>query len=554
MVGPGWLTVCLLLCVLGGCQGAISSPSGGPTEGGQGTPAASLPNDAMGRASALPNPATARRLTRFEYDNTVRDLLGIEAKAASEFPSEEMALGFDDNASALMFSPTLAEQAFGKAMQLAPAAVEKAGSFAPCTTADVTAECARSFAAGFGKRAYRRPLAEDELDRILQVMQPSVVAGDFEHALELGAAVILSSFPFFYRVELGTGVAPANKPGFTELTSYEVAARLSYTLWGSLPDDSLLALADRGELQDVATIEQQAGRLLSDARARRVIARFHEQWLELKLIASANHDPALFPDYTPEVPALLRQELDAFLDHAAFDGKGLRDVFAGSYSYWNGPLAAFYGAAAMSGTELRRVELEPGKYAGLLTRAGPLSSHAGFSFTSPTRRGAFVRRRLLCQELPPPPANVSTTPAADVPGKTRRDLVAQHSRDPSCASCHALTDPIGLGLEDFDATGRFRTLENANAVDAAGEVVDSSIGAFRGGAELGQKLANAPEVQTCLATQMFRYLLGQKEAAGDGALLAAMAHAAALPENSYREVILELVSSDQFRYLAVGGP
>lgn len=545
-----WLAV----LALSACQGSIigtSAGEGSSASANSGATGAGVDGTGKGGAGAKRAAAgtTARRLTRFEYDNTVFDLLGVKAKAESEFPTEEAALGFDNNAEALMFSPTLAEQAFSKAEQLGPAAVAKAASFAACVATEKTPSCARTFAAALAARAFRRPAADDELDRIAVVMKPSLDAGQFEHALELSAQVIFSSLPFFYRIELGTGKPVLGKPGLTELTSYERAARLSYALWGTLPDEALTSLASQDGLHDVEQLRSQAERLLADPRARRLIARFHEQWLQLKPVESANHDPRIFPDYTPEVPPLLRQELNAFLDHAAFEGGGLQDIFSAPYTFLNAPLSAFYGISGVQGSDLRLVQLDPTKYAGLLTRAGLLSANAGFGFTSPTRRGAYVRRRLLCQDLPPPPPGVPTTPAANAPGTTRRALVLQHSTDPSCTACHELTDPIGLGLEDFDATGRYRSQEDGKPVDASGNVAQSSLGSFRGGAELGRKLAGSPEAAACFARQVFRYLSGRQEDAPDTALLSAMSSAAALPGTGYREAILSFVTSDSFLYL-----
>lgn len=542
---------CCICAALLGCEAQISPIRGdvGMTPFGSAGAGAGATSASGGAGPAAVNGVRApvHRLNRFEYDATISDLLGVDAKAQAEFPADETALSYDNNAGALMFSPTLAEQLLGKAQQLAPAAVAKAPTFAACAATEQTPSCARAFVVGLGARAFRRPLTDAEVERSAAVMQPSLDRGDFKRALELATQVILTSYPFLYRVELGTGAAPAGKPGLRELSSFERAARLSYTLWGTMPDDTLSSLASQGGLSDRAALQAQTERLLADPRARRVVARFHEQWLQLKPIESANHDPQLFPDYTPEVPQLLRRELDAFLDYAAFEGGGLRDVLSAPYTFVNDALAKFYGISGVTGADLRRVDLDSGHYAGLLTRAGVLSQHAGFDFTSPTRRGAYVRRRLLCQELAPPPPGVVTTPPPATGAESRRELVNRHSQDPSCKSCHELTDPIGLGLEDFDATGRYRALENGAPIDTAGAVTGTSIGVFRGAAELGQKLAVSPEAQRCYATQLFRYLSGRQEQAADEALLAEMSAAGG---DTYRQAILGFVTSDQFFYLA----
>ncbi len=550
MINPSKVQAWWIVCgALLGCEGRITSLQGsaGMTPFASASGGAASTSSGAGPAAENGVRSPVHRLNRFEYDATISDLLGVDAKAQAEFPPDETALSYDNNAAALMFSPTLAEQLFGKAQQLAPAAVAKAPTFAACAATEQTPSCARAFVVGFGARAFRRPLTDEEVDRIAGVMRPSLDRAEFTRALELATQVILTSYPFLYRVELGTKAAPAGKPGLRELSSFERAARLSYTLWGTMPDNTLSSLASQDGLSDRAAVQAQAERLLGDPRARHVVARFHEQWLQLKPIESANHDPQLFPDYTPEVPQLLRRELDAFLDFAAFEGRGLKDVLSARYTFVNEPLAKFYGIPGIAGTELRHVDLGSAHYAGLLTRAGVLSRHAGFGFTSPTRRGAYVRRRLLCQELAPPPPEVATTPPPATGAQSRRELVSRHSQDPSCKSCHDLTDPIGLGLEDFDATGRYRALENGAPIDTAGAVSGTSIGDFHGAAELGQKLASAPEVQRCYATQLFRYLSGRQEQAADEALLAEMSAAAG---DTYRRAILDFVTSDQFYYLA----
>jgi hypothetical protein len=552
MRSPAFTSGCWLLAsLLAACQGSLDAPS---SSAAADAPGAAGQEAGIDPTAQIPIAGSVRRLTRFEYDRTIYDLLEVDAKARAEFPADETALGFDNNSDALMFSPALAEQLFSKAQQLAPAAVARASQFAPCAASEKSSACARNFIEAFGSRAFRRPLTAAEIDGIAKTIEPHVASGRFERALELVAETVLSSFAFLYRVELNTGAPAPGKAGLRELSSYERAARLSYALWGSLPDQALLELASRNGLSDVAAVRSEAQRLLASARSREVLGRFHEQWLQLAPIESANHDPALFPDYTPEIPKLLRRELDLLLDHAAFEGDGLTDLLSASYTFVNQPLAEFYGMSGITGADFRRVELDASKYAGLLTRAGVLSAHSGFSFTSPTRRGAFVRRRLLCQDLPPPPPGVVTTPAPETPGKTRRDLIAQHSSDPSCASCHAKIDPIGLGLEDFDATGRFRALENGAPVDASGAVPDTSLGAFHGAGELGQKLAASAEARACAATQLFRYLAGRQETAADSEVIASMSQAGTTGGEAYRGAILAFIASDQFMYLGKEEP
>ncbi len=320
---------------------------------------------------------------------------------------------------------------------------------------------------------------------------------DFATAIRLVATTMLQSPHFLYRVEFGEPVEEA--PGVRQLTGYELASRLSYLLWGTMPDAKLLSAAADGRLASAADVAGQAERMLGDARAREVVLDFHGQWLELKRVEELEKDGDAFPEFDAEVRPLLRAEAEAFLDHVIWDGPGdLDSMYLAPYTFLNGPLAAYYGVDGPSGEAFTRVELEHGQSSGFLTQGGLMSVLAKPNQTSPIHRGKFVRERLLCQTVPPPPDNVDITPPEVDPTLPTRERFKQHSVDPSCSGCHGMMDPIGFGFEHFDGAGRFRASEAGQPIDATGEIIGGGTrGTFDGVPELAAMLVESPEVESC---------------------------------------------------------
>jgi hypothetical protein len=526
---------------IGGDMPAAQDP-GVPTDengvpiSGPGSPTATNGPGAtpMGGPASEDGAPVMRRLTRFEYDNTLRDLLGVETNAAREFPPEERVLGYDNNARALMFPSAFTEQALAKAEQLAPVAVADRTRFTTCAAEDISEACAREFIIGFGTRALRRPLDSTEIDSYLAL---HATGRDFHRGLELVVTSMLVSLPFFYILERADDSTPPE---------YVAASKLSYALWSSAPDVLLLEQAARGELTAPEELRRAAERMLEDERARGAVAHFHAAWLGLDGIGTANKDPSLFPGYSSELLPMLRESVELFLDEAAWRGAGFQDLFLANYSYADARLASYYELSASEA--MTRVELPLARSAGVLTQPGVLSMLAGFQTTSPTRRGAFVRTRLMCDPPSPPPPDVDITPPPLVTVTTRRTQTEAHSSSPACRGCHELIDPIGFGLEAFDATGRHRSEENGAPVDESGVVAGSSIGAFVGPRALAEGLAGAPEVQRCFARQLFRYLAGRHEQPEDEPLLEELVTTLGAPGNTsgYRAPLLTVVTSERF--------
>ena len=514
----------------------------------------------VGACADVPQPGAApvRRLTRFEYNNTVRDLLGDTTQPALEFPAEERRFGFDNNAAALTVSPLLSESHFAAAERLATEAVESnLAVLTPAPACDLQQDdsgCARLFLEQFGERAYRRPPTEEELSVLQGVYDQGKASGGPINGAKLVVMTVLMSPRFLYRVELSA--TPGNGELAQRLDSWEMASRLSYMLWGSMPDDSLRAAARAGELATDEQIDAQVERMLSDtSKSVSVVQKFHEQWLGLYNLDTVSKDTSAFPSWDPALLALMKQETMRFVEHVVFQAGGtLSELLTAPYTFANAKLAEHYGlGSAAPGDALTQVALDPSKRAGLLTQGSLMSLFAHSNQSSPIRRGKFVREQILCEELTPPPDNVDIDLPELSPNLTTRERFEQHRSDPACSGCHQLIDPIGLGLENLDGVGKWRDTENGVLVDAAGEVVGMDDGAFVGPVELATKLAASEQVQNCAVEKWFTYSYGRAPVDGqDDCTLRSLESTFRDGGTSVRTLILALTKTDIFRYKRVG--
>jgi len=549
---PGATAVLLFFC---SCTGAIG---GSPTEGTVGR------KDALCQSTApSPGPSYIRRVNRLEYNNTVRDLLGDTTQPADGFPAEEKRLGFDNNADALSVSPVLAEQYMSAAETVATAALNgRWAALVPCAanTTDAAAvdACGRDFIAKFGQKAYRRPLDADD-SAVLTAVFDAGKTTDLKTGIRLVVETALQSPRFLYRVEFGAVAASGQT--VVKVDDWEMASRLSYLLWHSMPDDALFTAAQAGQLSSSDQIQTQVQRMIADPKARGVTADFYAQWLRVGEVASAEKMPTVFPSYSPAIAGLMQQETEQFLDDVTWDGGGdLRSIFTAPYTFLNGQLAQYYGVSGVSGTAFVKTALDGSTHrGGVLTQGGLLSLLGKANQTSPVHRGKFVREQMLCMQLPPPPADIMIKPPELSTTLTTRQRFTQHSVDPACTGCHRLMDPIGLGFEDFDGAGIFRATENGQPVDDSGLVNDSDItGAFHGVGELSSKLADSAQVQACVSTHWFRYGYGRGETDADSCSLSRIKSQFAAGGFQVRDLMVALTQTDAFIYRQVtppaGGP
>jgi hypothetical protein len=523
-----------------------TNPSGVPTATGpQGAPGATPAAGGMCKRGAAA--AALRRLTRREYDNTVRDLLGDSSHPAATFGNDG-AIGVFDNNTSSPVSPVLATDYQTAAEALAARAAANLGALLPCKTTDEA--CARQFIAAFGKKAFRRPLGAAEVDRYVKLYAAARAHGsDFTGAVRVLIAGFLQSPLFLDHIERG-GAATAPGSATTALSPYEIASRLSYFLWQSMPDDALFAAADSGRLSDPQEIAAQARRLLSDPRARTASMSFYGQWLDLDLGADLEKNTKLFPAFSPALRANMRSETESFVDSVVWDGDArLATLLTGAFSYLNAPLARIYRVPGVTGDDLRRVDLNTAERGGILTQPSFLASHATSEQTAPVRRGKFVRERLFCQQMPPPPPDVVPVLPPPDPKLTTRQRYAAHLGDPLCGGCHSLMNPIGLSMEKYDALGQYRTVENGLPIDASGEVLGTgdANGAFDGLLELGARLARSNDVHACIARQLFTYAVGRREAAEDGCALQELGATFSPAQGNLRDLLVSIVRTEAFR-------
>jgi hypothetical protein len=491
-----------------------------------------------------------RRLNRFEYANTVRDLLDATDDPTGEFPTEEKKLGFDNNATSLQVNPALVEQYMLVAEKLATATVQsRLGRVVPCDASGGSA-CATQFIAQFGERAYRRPLTSDESTALKNVFDVGAQT-DFNTGVKLVLQTVLQSAPFLYRIEFGA--QPKSGETIASLTGWEMASRLSYLLWQSMPDPELFSAAKNGDLADPAKVEAQVARMTADPKARDVFTHFHDLWLQLEKQKTIEKDAKIFPRYQASMGPLMEEETRRFLDYVVWQGEGsLEELLTSDVTFLNGPLAQYYGVQGVSGDAFVKVTLPADSRPGILTRGGLLAMLGKANQTDPIHRGKFVREQLLCDTLPPPPADIMIKPPELDPNLSTRQRFDQHRTDPVCANCHTLMDPIGFGFENFDGAGAYRATENGAAIDSSGQVNRSDIeGTFKGTTELAHRLAGSEQVHRCVVTAWFRYAYGRAETAEDSCTLARVNLKFADSNHELTSLVSSLAETDAFLYRKV---
>ncbi|MDX2019637.1 MAG: DUF1592 domain-containing protein [Deltaproteobacteria bacterium] len=557
-------TALIVTTLVSGCSGAAGSPSegdeadggsGGGASGGTTAPPPEVvpkPRDSA-CAGAAPKPGIAglRKLTPFEYDNTVEELLRATTKPGASFPASQLVLGFDNNADAVNASTLAVEQYQSAAETLALAAVKDLPKLMGCNGGSAAAEdtCAKSFIKSFGLHAFRRPLTTAELDRFTRFYMDSKAPNGFTDSVRMLVEAFLQSPHFLYRVEGAAKTGSVAAP-------YALASRLSYLIWSSMPDETLFAAAASGRLKGAGDVALQAQRMLADDRAKRGVNNFFGQWLELSRVQRLEKDAEANPTWTPAIAGLLRQETEAYVQDQVLGGKGnLKSLLTDPHSFINADLAKFYGLQAPAGSGFGRVNLNPKQRAGLLTQGALLAAAAKPRQSSPVARGYFVRDRLLCSPPPPPPANVNAKlPEPDGTATTRQRLES-HRTDPSCRGCHELLDPVGLGFEHYDAVGLWRDQDEGKPVDATGKISSAgdADGAFDGAIELATKLAGSQTVQACFAKQFFRFAFARGETDDDACTLDALSVALGGNDATFARFIATLTQTDPFMYETQAG-
>ena len=532
----------------GPAAGAGSSNGLPPTGagGGSGTSQSNAGNGGALVDNGLPGRALVRRLSNTEYDATIVSLLGDKTGYAAAFPTETVVNGFDNNTDVQDVPPALAEQYMVVSEQIAANATKDTDKLLGCKLS-AGETCINDFITRFGLRAWRRPITSDEQADLLSVYR---AGADSTTGVRLLLEAFLVSPSFLYRVEVGVPVAGQT---YRALTSWELASRLSYFLTGTMPDDALLATAQTDGLATVDGIAAAAKRILATPAARTRVAEFFAGWLDLRAVDRLQRDAAQFPKWDSRLPALFASESKTFATTVVFDGAGdLSTLLTAPFTYGDPSLATYYGGTVSSMQNgVARIELPPSQRAGLLTQAAFLATHSKEIATDPVSRGKFVRERLFCQGLPPPPADIVIAAPQITPGTTTRERFKQHESEPLCAGCHRLIDPVGLVFENFDAIGQWREQEQGQPIDVSGDLTSTDVaGAIVGVVPMTAKLAQSQQVQSCFVRQWFRFAFGRAESDSDDPRINTIVGGFASTKGKVQDLLVALTTTPDFRYLA----
>ena len=495
-----------------------------------------------------PEPPTLRRLTSAQYVNTIHDLVGEDVFVPGAIEPDQRLGGFEAvGASTTAVSPRGVEQYEAASYDVAEQALapERRAAILSCTPAGtVDADCAREFVTTFGRRAWRRPLAEDEVVTLVEIAGTAAgVLGDFHEGLQYALAVLLQSPDFLFRVELGED-AP---DGGRRWTDHEMAERLSYLFWNTTPDVELLDAADAGELTTDDGLAAQVDRLLESPRAREGLRAWFADLLHLGDLDSLYKDPGVFEFMSDSLGPSAREETLMGFEQLVFeDGGDIRDLMTTRTAWVNRELAALYDIRAPAREGFAAAELpEDGLRRGLLGQASFLTGQSHPVSSSATLRGLFIREVLLCQIMPGPPAGVDTSipPVTEV-ARTLRERVANHLTDPSCAGCHLLMDPIGLGVEHFDGIGRFRPTDNGAPIDASGDLDGVE---FTDPVNLGETIRDHESFVPCVVKNLARYANGTVEGGGQFSSLSWLADELTAEDHRLETFLPILANSSLFR-------
>lgn len=494
-----------------------------------------------------------RRLTRVELDQTLYDLFGDTTAPAQRLLLPDPTDPFDNDYESQLPSAALIEGLENLALEVADRALADPArrlellGCSPSGPGDTG--CFTAFARELGRRALRRPLTDDELQALL-TLQPLAVEDDsFDTGAKLAIRTLLQLPEFLYRVEVGT--PEAGRPGVYRLTPYELATRLSYFLHGSTPPDWLLDAAGSGELSSKEAVRAAAERLMGETRATARVQRFHALWLGYHRLP---HAPAL--------AGAMQAESDALVKRVIFDrGDTYFELFRAPDTFADAALAAHYGLAGAPASGFGWISYGGTRRQGLLSHGAVLSAGAKFADTSPTQRGIFVRTRLLCSEVPPPPPSVNADqpPTSSTGSPCKKDRYSVHASTGNCASCHQSIDPVGFGLENYDQAGRFRSTDlnlPQCPIDGEGRVTGLPGGdfSFNGPDGLSQVLTESPAFDRCVVTQVLRFAGGRREKPDDAMAIDRFTERFRAQNRDFRALLLDLVSDETFAFRTEEAP
>ncbi len=481
-----------------------------------------------------PGPFVIRRLTKVEYGNTLHDLFGVDPSLTRDLPDEVFGEGYLNSLSSLQ-----SEQFLGIANDVVnqPEVQKLLKSEKPAKGADLREE-AKKFARSLAQKSYRRPASDAEIEVLLKVFDLATDHKlDYPGALGLMTKAVLVSPQFLF-------ITPAKQvqsdKKIVPLDDYQLASRLSYLLWSTLPDAELAALADGGKLHESAVLKAQVKRMIADPRSRALFDGFGAQWLGLNELQTKTYDPEKFPQMTGEMRSAMYDEARLFFESIMRENRSVVSFVDSDYTFINGTLAAHYGMEmTVTGPEMRKVQLKDANRGGILAMPAILATTSFPNRTSPVIRGVWVLEQVLGEEVPPAPGNVPTLEKQDqktVANMTLRQRTELHLSNPTCANCHKVLDPIGFGLENFDAIGRWREQDDSGgAIDAAGELPG------------GEKFTSPGELKVIIA--------GRKTELARNLTEKLLAYALCRPLEGYDEIVvdhlMETIEKNDYRMQTV---
>ena len=533
-------------------------------------------------SATAPGRSPLRRLTTYEYNNTIRDLLGDTTSPGSALPAQVDSKQnlFGNDADQQSPSPLLIEKYQSVAESVAARATASTTALAKlhsCASNVTTANeesCARSIATSLAPRAYRRAVPTSEVDELVTLyrnVRALATTTTFATGVAAMIEAMLQSPDFLYRVELGKAVA--GNSAVMRVAGREMATRLSYMFWQTMPDAALFQAADAGTLDSNDGVRQQAQKLLDDPRSHPMVAFFFDNLLPIPDLAGLTRDATTFPKWSSSVGVAMRTEVQRVLEYEIYENTAqlAPPYVAGSwpailtapYTFVNQSLFSYYGSstfaagtASVTGTALTKVDLNTSQRRGLLTLGGMAAGSTISTNTNPVLRGSFLVNKLMCRNIELP---VGFTPAVPDPysGKTARERYSKHSAAAVCAQCHQYLDPLGFPFENYDAVGQYRATERwtdpatgtvyDTPIDASGGVPGVS-GTAKNAVELVQLLATSPEVESCFASHWMRFVYGRSLADADGCNQQTLVNAFKDSGYNIKQLLLALTQSDGFLY------
>lgn len=499
-----------------------------------------------------PGRVTLRRLNRLEYRHTIEDLLGVQFAAEEEFPADDVGYGFDNIGDVLSLSPLLMEKYLSAAQTIVDAAWPDGNAHPPASkvvlevpSKGAEGAAAREFLRSFVRRAYRRPVMVDEIERLAKLVETAMLQGQtFLPAIKLAIQAVLISPSFLYRESYWPEPQSTNTP--SPIDEHTLASRLSYFLWSRPPDDLLMSAADEGRLRQ--TLDDHVQRMLRHANAQALTRNFAGQWLQLRKLDSLSPDTNTFAAFDPELRAAMQRETEQVFSHMIEHDRSLLELIDADYTYLNDRLARHYGIDGIEGAQFRRVPLQDRRRGGIITHASFLTLTSNPTRTSPVKRGKWILENLLGSPPPPPPPDVPELSEAKeaILSGTLRQRMEQHRANPLCASCHALMDPLGFAFENYDGIGAWRVQDGAFTVDASGRLPSGET--FEGVAQMKDiLLRQKDQFIKCLSERMLTYALGRGLEPYDQCAIEAISKKIRRNDYTFSSLVLGVVHSVPFQ-------